>query len=141
MKTLGNYLGESKMNRHLFDRKNFLEHNWMTPNMSEYFSFDKKNENMIVKVNLLRATSTEADSMKKYLFRVNTENNHPIIIDLSSCNFVDSTFLSSIISFNKSSDIKIKLVVADKRQLTIFKITKLDSLFNIYDNLNSALVS
>jgi len=129
------------MNRHLFDRKNFLENNWMTPNMSKNFSFDKKNKKMVVKVNLLRATSTEADSMKKYLFRVNSEINQSIIIDLSCCNFVDSTFLSSIISFNKSSDTQIKLVVADKRQLTIFKITKLDSLFNIYDNLNSALVS
>ena len=129
------------MNSHLFDRKKFLENNWMAPNISEYFSFDKKNKKMVVKVNLLRATATEANSMKKYLFRVNTENHHPIIIDLSSCNFVDSTFLSSIISFNKSSDTQIKLVVADKRQLTIFKITKLDSLFNIYDNLNSALVS
>ncbi len=129
------------MNRHLFDRKNFLENNWMAPNISEYFSFNKKNEKMVVKVNLLRATATEANLMKKYLFRVNTENNQLIIIDLSSCNFVDSTFLSSIISFNKSSETQIKLVVADKRQLTIFKITKLDSLFNIYESLDSAIVS
>lgn len=129
------------MNQHLFDRKKFLENNWMAPNISEYFSFNKKNENTVVKVNLLRATATEADSMKKYLLRVNKENGQSIIIDLSSCNFVDSTFLSSIISFNKTSETQIKLVVADKRQLTIFKITKLDSLFNIYDNLDSALVS
>ena len=129
------------MNSHLFDRKNFLENTWMAPNISEYFSFNNTNENTVVKVNLLRATATEADSMKKYLFRVNTEINQPIIIDLSSCNFVDSTFLSSIITFNKSSDTQIKLVVADKRQLAIFKITKLDSLFNIYESLDRALVS
>lgn len=129
------------MNQNLFERKNFLENNWMTPNISNNFSFDKKNDNMVVKVNFLRATASEADSMKKYLLRVSKENDQPIIIDLSSCNFVDSTFLSSIISFNKSSDTKIKLVVADKRQLAIFKITKLDSLFNIYDSLEGALAS
>lgn len=129
------------MNQHLFDRKNFLENNFMTPNISNNYSFNKKNDNLVVKVNFMRATASEADSMKKYLLRVNKESNQPIIIDLSSCNFVDSTFLSSIISFNKSFDKQIKLVVADKRQLTIFKITKLDSLFNIYDSLERALIS
>jgi len=129
------------MNSNLFERKNFLDTNWMTTNISDYFSLESINETMIIKVNLLRATANEADSMSKYLSKIKPQNNHPFIIDLSKCNFIDSTFLSGIISFNKKTETQIKLVITDTRQLAIFRITKLDSLFRIYSSLESALVA
>jgi anti-anti-sigma regulatory factor len=129
------------MNSNLFERKNFLDTNWMTTNISDYFSLESINETMIIKVNLLRATANEADSMSKYLSKIQPQNNHPFIIDLSKCNFIDSTFLSGIISFNKKTETQIKLVITDTRQLAIFRITKLDSLFRIYSSLESALVA
>jgi len=129
------------MNSNLFDRKNFLEGNWMTTNLTEYFTTKILDENTIVKVNLLRATANESDSLKKYLTQIPSNKIKSLIIDFSNSNFIDSTFLSSIISYNKSTHVQIKLVVADTRQLTLLKITKIDSLFRIYSSLNLALTA
>lgn len=125
----------------LFARKNFLDGNWMTTNLSEHFSYNSINENIVVKLNLVRATANEADSFKSYLSRIPQENCEALVIDLSNCTFIDSTFLSNIISFNKKNDIKVKLVVSNSRQLRIFKITKIDSIFEIYNSIDQALAA
>ena len=129
------------MNSNLFERKKFLTQNIIAANIEEYFSVNISNENVVVKVNLLRATANESDYFKKYLTQIPSKKHKYLIIDLSYSNFIDSTFLSSIICYNKNVDAQIKLVVSDTRQLTIFKITKLDSLFKIYPTLNQALAA
>ena len=129
------------MNSNLFERKNFLEGNWITTKMSDYFTSDSIENSIVVKVNLLRATACEADSLTKYFSKLPSKNIDRVILDLSECNFVDSTFLSSIIKYNKSVKAEIKLVVANSRQLSIFKITKLDALFNIYTTVDQALIN
>jgi len=127
------------MNSNLFERKTYLDGNWMSTNISEYFSTSNSGQNTIIKVNLLRATANESDLLKNHFKNVSVNNTKTVIVDLSECNFVDSTFLSSIISYNKTINAEVKLIVADKRQLTIFKITKLDSLFRIYLSLDQAI--
>lgn len=129
------------MNSNIFERKTYLDGNWMTNNITEYFSVDSTEENVIIKVNLLRATAHEANSFKRYLASIPSYYKNSTIIDLSECNFIDSTFLSSIIGFNKTIDSEIKLVISDTRQMAIFKITKLDSLFNIYSSLDQAITA
>lgn len=127
------------MNSNLFERKSFLDGTWITANLSDYFSTHISGRNIIMTVNLLRATANESDELKKYLLSFPVKEVDSIIIDLSQCTFVDSTFLSSIISYNKMTAVPIKLVVSNRRQLTIFKITKLDCIFNIYSSLEQAL--
>lgn len=127
------------MNSNIFERKTFLDGNWIMTNPSEIFSIEIIGQNIILKVNLLRATANEANSLKKYFSKFPLNSVKNVIVDLTECNFVDSTFLSAIISFNKSTKSEVKLVVSDKRQLTIFKITKIDSLFKIYLSLDKAM--
>jgi anti-anti-sigma factor len=129
------------MNSNLFERKNFLEGTWITTKISECFTSNTIDSCIVVKVNLLRATASEADSLSKYFSKLPSKNISKVVLDLSECTFVDSTFLSSIIKYNKMSKAEVKLVVADKRQLSIFKITKLDALFNIYATVDQALVN
>ena len=129
------------MNSNLFERKNYIDRNLISTNISDWISTKTSNENIILKVNLLRATANEANYLKKYFDEIPIHNEKSVIIDLSKCNFIDSTFLSSIIIFNKKTNTEIKLVVSDSRQLTIFKITKLDLLFNIYSSLDQALTA
>lgn len=127
------------MNSNIFERKTFMEGNYISANNSKIFSKEIINNNIVLKVNLLRATANESGILKSYLSKIILPVKNSIIFDLSQCSFVDSSFLSCIISFNKEKSIKIKLVVSDSRQLAIFKITKLDSLFNIYTTLESAI--
>ncbi len=127
------------MNTNLFERKNFLEGNWITTQMSDYFTSDTINNSIIVEVDLLRATAYEAESLLQYCSKLPSKDVSKVIFNLSKCSFVDSTFLSSIIKYSKGVNAEVKLVVANKRQLSIFKITKLDALFNIYSTIGQAL--
>lgn len=129
------------MNSNIFERKTFMDGNLISANDAKIFSKELLNNNIVLKVNLLRATANESDMLKSYLSKLTLPIKNTIIFDLGSCNFIDSSFLSCIISFNNEKNAKIKLVVSDARQLAIFKITKLDSLFNIHTNLESALNS
>ena len=127
------------MNSNIFERKNFMDGNYISGNNKKIFSKELLEKHIVLKVNLLRATANESNMLKRYLSNLSLSVTNSIIFDLSSCNFVDSTFLSCIISFKKENSANIKLVVSDERQLTIFRITKLDSLFSIYSNLESAI--
>ena len=127
------------MNSNIFERKNFMDGNYISGNNKKIFSKELLEKHIVLKVNLLRATANESNILKRYLSNLSLSVTNSIIFDLSSCNFVDSTFLSCIISFKKENSANIKLVVSDERQLTIFRITKLDSLFSIYSNLESAI--
>ena len=49
------------MNSNIFERKNFLDGNWIMTNPSEILSTEIIGQNIILKVNLLRATAGEAD--------------------------------------------------------------------------------
>jgi anti-sigma B factor antagonist len=132
-------LGESNMNSNLFERKTFLDGNLIMTNSSDIFSSEIIGQNIILKVNLLRATANEADLLKKQFNKLSKNSPKQIIVDLRSCSFVDSTFLSTIISFSKTIDAEIKLVVSNKKQLTIFRITKIDSLFKIFPTIDEAI--
>lgn len=127
------------MNSNLFDRKKFLEGSWIATNTTEYFAVENVDQNLIINVNLIRATANESESFKLFLNQLSLSGINNFVIDLSHTNFIDSTFLSTIISYNKKFNLHIKLVIADKRQLSIFKITKIDSLFNIYSTVAKAL--
>ena len=128
------------MNSNIFERKSFLDGNWIPSDYSDRFTCSYSGENLILKVNLNRASANEVDSLKKYIKNLPIKDLKSVIIDFRNCSFIDSTFLSAIINFSKLTRADIRLVVADRRQLTLFKITKLDSLFNIYLNIEQALV-
>ncbi|PID57470.1 MAG: hypothetical protein CR986_09015 [Ignavibacteriae bacterium] len=126
------------MNSNTFDRKNYLDGNKMTPNIFTKLSMENIDKNkIIIKVDLLRATAHEAKSFSEYLDQVPSKDLY--LIDLSKCSFIDSTFLGSIILFTKEQTNKVKLIVSDKKQLAIFKISKIDSLFDIYTSIEEAL--
>ncbi len=131
------------MNSNTFARKTYLNNNWISTSSNEFLSHIKNKNSLIVDVDLLRATANEADNLKEYLDKLNLKENNQIVINLNKCSFVDSTFLSTIIRFSKKNtkmDNLIKLVISDIRQFSIFKITKIDTIFDIYSTLDEALV-
>ena len=129
------------MNANIFERKAFIDGNYIAGNEHNLFSSENFKNSLVLKVNLLRATANETDLFKNFLAKYSRTTSNSIVFDLSNCNFVDSSFLSSIISFNNKNKANVKLVVADTRQLTIFKITKLDSIFNIYTSIENAVAA
>lgn len=129
------------METNLFERKEFLSQPWISHNLNNMFTKTENNQNTIVHVNLLRATANESENFRDFLKVFENNSKNKIIFDLSVCSFIDSTFLSALITFNKNYKSKVDIVVKDVRQLTIFKITKLDKIFDIHSNLESATIS
>ncbi len=99
---------------------------------------------LIEKVNFSRATFKEAQEFKDRLVYDILMNNEKIVIDLSSCEYIDSTFLGSLVVILKKMAEKsgeIKYVIPQPSALYLFKITGLYGVLNLYRNREEALQS
>ena len=95
-------------------------------------------------VNLSRATFKEAAQLKKILDQDIENKIRKIIVDLSQCEFIDSTFLGVLVLSLKSSakiggDIRL-VRPADLAKSFLEKSGTLN-VFNSYDSLNDAIQS
>ena len=102
---------------------------------------DIKNEIVIEKVNLVRATLNEAYEMKDNLIEDGLDYKK-IIVDLSSCDYIDSTFLGALIfSYRKikERDGQVVLVIGNKGLTNSFIFREISSIFNVYNSINEAI--
>ncbi|MEE9430842.1 MAG: STAS domain-containing protein [Melioribacteraceae bacterium] len=130
------------MNSNTFARKSYLNNTWLTVDSESFLSHRKDKKSIIIDIDLLRATANEADELKEYMESLSSVKNKLIVFNLDKCTFVDSTFLSTIIRFSKKNiklNTNVRLVISDVRQLSIFKITKIDTIFEIYSTVEQAM--
>ncbi len=132
------------MNTDLFERKVYLSGNSMQMNKRDWFSsvYRKAIDYTIIKINTPRATINEADSFKKFLELKLKDNSFNLIIDFGPCEFIDSTFIGTIVKiFNKvkSGNKNLILVVPNKKQASILTINRLDRLFKIFPSIENAI--
>ncbi len=100
---------------------------------------------LIEKINLVRASSNEASIMKRRLFEDIQLNNKKIIVYISKCNFIDSSFLGALIVSLK----KIRATGGDIKLVTtpasvtggILYISDVLRAFEVYPSLKDALKS
>jgi anti-anti-sigma factor len=87
-------------------------------------------------INLGRATLNEAGEFKKILFQDIETGWRKIIIDLTECEFIDSTFLGTIvISLKKITNLggNLRLVGIQPAVEKMLQLTKMDRLFQILE--------
>ena len=99
---------------------------------------------LIEKVNFSRATFKEAQEFKDRLVYDILTNNEKIIIDLSSCEYIDSTFLGALVVVLKKMAERggeIKYVIPQPSAIYLFKITGLYGVLNLYRNKEEAIES
>ncbi len=131
------------MNTDLYERKNYLSNSPLKMKPKDWFSvnYRKETNQTVVKINTPRATINEAQNFKSF-FNNNIAGTTKIIIDFGNCEFIDSTFIGTIVKiYNKfdSANKNLVLVVPNKKQASILIINKLDRIFKIYSNLEAAL--
>lgn len=110
----------------------------------EDFTRETLKDVLIEKVNFSRATFKEAQEFKDRLIYDILTKNYKIIIDLSSCEYIDSTFLGAlVVVLKKMGDVggEIKYVIPQPSALYLFKITGLYGILNLYRNKEEALDS
>lgn len=102
---------------------------------------DIKNEIVIEKVNLVRATLNEAYEMKDNLLEDGLDYKK-IIVDLSSCDYIDSTFLGALIySYRKikEQDGQIVLVIGNRGLTNSFIFREISSIFKVFNSMREAI--
>ena len=95
-------------------------------------------------ISLKRATLTQAEAFKKILFKDIETGWRKIIIDLTDCEYIDSTFLGAmVISLKKIKGLggNLRLVGIQAEVMHMFQLTRVDGIFEIHETKEDALES
>jgi anti-anti-sigma factor len=99
---------------------------------------------VIQKVNLKRATFNEADNIKSNLEKDLNDGMRKIVIDLSDCKYMDSTFLGALIQALKnfsSNGGKIRLAGVHSEVEVLLNMTGMHKVFTIFKTKDDAIAS
>jgi len=99
---------------------------------------------VVERVNLTRATLKEADEFKATLISDIERGNKKIVVDLSDCEFIDSTFLGAlVVSLKKVTALggDLKLVGFQPNVRSMFELTRMYRVFESYKSKEEAIKS
>ena len=83
-----------------------------------------------------------APALREHLDQVIERDRGPVVIDLTSVTFIDSTGLGVLISARKlcaDAERDLRIVVSEPRIRKVFEITGLTDHFTMHESLDSAL--
>jgi anti-sigma B factor antagonist len=108
------------------------------------FTFIRRSETnaTILRVNHVRATMDEAQKFKEIMFAVMHKGHREFILDLSNCEFMDSTFLGAIILVSKKNihnNGSIVLVAESQKLKVLYALKELDKVLRIYETIDEAV--
>ncbi len=109
-----------------------------------YYETDTIGDVTLISVLLNKATVEDASSFKNYLMDALEKGAVKVLIDLSRCAFVDSTFLGALVAGLKkasshSSDLR--LLINKDTPSSVFVLTRMDKVFKIFSNYDEAIGS
>jgi anti-anti-sigma factor len=102
------------------------------------------NDVLIIQVNYTRATYSEANFLKSTIEKSVEKGYVKIILDLSNCEYVDSTFLSMMVNGLKqvtklNGDIRV--VGLQPTVLAMFELTRIFRVFQTFSDVQKAVES
>jgi len=108
----------------------------------ELFERQIKKYAIVVNVNLVRATLNEAAEFREYLNEAILGSNLDIIVNLSDCQHLDSTFLGVLVSGYKRLKTKKRnlVIIEPTDQSRVFlTLNSIGKIFPLYENVSTAL--
>jgi anti-anti-sigma factor len=108
------------------------------------FEKEFKDNIVIEKVNLKRATYKEAEEFRNFIQNDIKAGWQKIIIDMENCEFMDSSFLGVLINSMKHLEKlngSLKLAAIHDDAQVILDITRVSDLINIYPDIEEAIKS
>ncbi len=109
----------------------------------EFFR-EQKNDVVVITVNLKRATMVEAEEFKEVLVNEIQRGIKKIVVDLSACEFIDSTFLGGlVVSLKKLTalDGDLRLVGFQPAVHSMFELTRMYRVFESFKSADEAVKS
>lgn len=112
--------------------------------MNKYFEIRKVNDIDLITLLFSELSIGEAEDFRKGLFGLVSEKENKFIINAEKCDFLPSIVLGVLIDFGKEVKAKNGKVVFcsfTEKVKTIFKITKLEKVVEIYAKEEEAIKS
>lgn len=109
-----------------------------------FFIKEEHGDVLVEIVDLTRATLNEADEFKQRLAEDIENGYNKIVADLSLCEFIDSTFLGSlVISLKKITSLggDLRLVGFQPAVHSIFELTRMYRVFETFNTREDAVLS
>jgi anti-anti-sigma factor len=98
----------------------------------------------ILNVNISRATLDVASKFNKFLIGMINKDKNKIIVNLTNCDYIDSSILGALVSGVKKAitmEGDLRIVVRNQSEYSMFSLTKMDNIFQIFSNLKDAVNS
>lgn len=108
------------------------------------YAFELHKDVLIARVQNKRATVEFAGKFKEDLLKQIDENSDKVVVNLSQCEFVDSSFLGALVAGLKKTTMKggdLKIVGLQPPVQAMFELTRLYRIFDIFDNEEEAVNS
>lgn len=108
------------------------------------FIKEKYGDVIVEVVSLDRATLKEAEDFKKILIKDIDEGSRKLVVDLSQCEFIDSTFLGAlVVSLKKVTSLggDLKLVGFQPAVHAMFELTRMFRVFETFTIKEDAIKS
>lgn len=109
-----------------------------------WYSSETVKNILVISVHLKRATMAETDKFKQYIADQLGEDKKHLIIDLSECEFIDSSFLGLIVAQLKrmtAAGHELKLVGFQPAVQSMFELTRMYKIIEAYSTVDEALAS
>ena len=110
----------------------------------ENFYLAIRGDILTIGVNLLRTTMNEANDLRNLLEEQIVFGHTKIVVDLSQCTHLDSTFIGVLVVNQKKLKVKdgeLKLVEPLDSAKELFYLTGISSVFNNFETAEDALIS
>ena len=137
---------ETPTEKQLPEIKLNIESSFFSFTRDENLPFETRNfyDLTIVFINTNRATLKNAKEFKEFIINTLKSGSRNFVIDLSLCNYIDSTFVGVLV-FIKKEMINIKgniVLVLNQKNIFLesFALLNLELLFEVYSDLKSALI-
>jgi anti-sigma B factor antagonist/stage II sporulation protein AA (anti-sigma F factor antagonist) len=100
---------------------------------------------IIIRINLLSATVNESSELRNLLDEQITHGYFKIVVDLSQCNYMDTTFIGVLVAthkklLTKGGKLNIVSKLDPKREL-FFNLTGINKVFNTFETSEDAVSS
>ncbi|MES2377172.1 MAG: STAS domain-containing protein [Bacteroidota bacterium] len=101
--------------------------------------YKEHNDILLVTLDIKEASLENGDAFKAEVIKLFDKYHKSIAIDMSTVEYIDSSFLGSIVSVFKhliSFQAEVVLVGLSKDITNLFALTRLDKVFKIYNTFN-----
>jgi len=86
----------------------------------------------------------EIEALKTLLYRLASDPNKNFVINMCMCSFIPSLMLGVLASFNAKVGVlggRVAFACLTEHSKTVFRLTKLDKIFNVYSTEKEAVES